>query len=510
MSERLIGGDTGFVAVERPRSVAEVVAAVRRAAAQGHPLYPVSTGRNWGYGGKDAVVPGGVLLDLSGMREIRNSAEISAANPVALIEPGVTQGQLHEFLAANCPDLMFNVTGSARETSIIGNALDRGVGYMGPRRDDLFALEVVTGTGEVIKTGFRRLGDQSPLSSCHPYGLGPMLDGLFFQGNFGIVTSACFKLMPRPPCQVGVSVSLGDVVNLAKFIDVLAALKREKVMGSVTHIGNMERTRSSLLYGISSYLSEACGMSADRVAAEAQRALELVAPFEWTSLGGIWGTAAQVRAAVAEVKSRLRGIGKVMVIRDAQLNLAFSLLHRLRVLPWARANAAAISAIRPLNGLAAGIPTDAAVENLLWQYGGLSHGAARFDESRCGIIYTSPALPMDGEFVVDVVGGMKRISLAHEFEFYVTINIETDSSLVAISNILFDKGDAAQVERAKKCASELHAYIRSRGLEVYRARTDMMSGLVATGDPYWELLGGLKRVMDPANVIAPQRYNLAG
>lgn len=508
MSERVRGGNARYAALVKPQSVADVVAAVRRAGAEGRSLYPVSTGRNWGYGGRDAVVPGGVLLDLSGMREIRNAAEISRTNPVAVIEPGVTQGQLHEFLAANSPDLMFNVTGSARETSIIGNALDRGVGYMGPRRDDLFALEVVTGTGDVIKTGFRRLGDQSPLSTCHPYGLGPMLDGLFFQGNFGIVTSACFKLMPRPPCQVGVSVSLGDVANLAKFIDVLAALKRERVMGSVTHIGNMERTRSSLLYGISSYLSEACGMSAEQVAAEARRALEVVAPFEWTSLGGVWGTPAQVRAAIAEVKSRLRGIGKVMVIRESQLNLAFGILHRLRFLPWARANAAAISAIRPLNGLAAGIPTNAAVDNLLWQYGGLNLGADNFEESRCGIIYTSPALPMDGGFVVDVVGGMRRISLAHGFDFYVTINIETDSSLVAISNILFDKSDMAEAERARTCALQLHAYIKSRGLEVYRARTDMMGEVAVAGEPYWELLRGLKQTLDPANVIAPQRYNL--
>ena len=73
--------------------------------------------------------------------------EYIVTNPVAVIEPGVTQMQLYDFLQNHCPELTFNVTGSGKETSIIGNALDRGVGYIGPRREDLFGLEIVLGTG---------------------------------------------------------------------------------------------------------------------------------------------------------------------------------------------------------------------------------------------------------------------------------------------------------------------------------------------------------------------------
>ena len=51
------------------------------------------------------------------------------------------------------------------------------------------------------------------------------------------------------------------------------------------------------------------------------------------------------------------------------LALGYKLMHGLRFMPWARANAAAIAAIRPLHGLAEGIPTDAAIDNLLWRFG---------------------------------------------------------------------------------------------------------------------------------------------
>jgi len=473
------------------------------------PLYPISTGLNWGYGGRNPVVPGAVILDLSGMRGIRNADSISLANPVAVLEPGVTQGQLQEFLRQRAPGLSFNVTGSARETSIIGNSLDRGVGYLGPRREDLFGLEVVTGTGELLQTGFRRLGESSPLAHTHPYGLGPMLDGLFFQGNFGIVTSACFRLLPRAPRQVAVSLSLRRAEDLGRLIDELALLKREGVMGSVTHIGNKARTHASLMYGISAYLERDCGMTPATVPQEAARALALVAPYEWTSLGGVSGTAGQVRAALRHIKSRLRGLARVMVVDDRKLALGYGVMHGLRWFAPARANAAAIAAIRPLHGLAAGQPTDAAVDNLLWRFGRAELPAAQLDESDCGVLFINPALPMNGAFAAEVARRMVEIAAGFGHELYLTLNIETATSLVAVANLLYDRSEPSEVTRAQRCADALLAYIHAQGLEVYRARADMMADVVDAESPYWQSVRGLKAVFDPDNIIAPGRYNIA-
>lgn len=258
-------------AVYRPGSVAEVRELVRRARADRVALYPVSRGLNWGYGSRSPVVADGAIVALSAMNRILNADQISATNPVAVIEPGVTQRQLYELLRTRCPELTFNVTGAGGDTSILGNALDRGVGYFGPRREDLFGLEVVCGSGAVIRTGFRRLGESSPLAHSHPYGLGPMLDGLFSQGNFGIVTSACFRLLPRRPREVVVSLALRRESDLGPFIEELARLKREGLMGSVTHVGNQARTHATLLFGTTRYLERECGLSAERALEEARR-----------------------------------------------------------------------------------------------------------------------------------------------------------------------------------------------------------------------------------------------
>ena len=496
-------------AVHQPGTVGEVVRLVEAARASGTALYPVSTGFNWGYGSRSPVTAGCDLVDLGQMNRILNAEQISLANPVAVIEPGVTQRQLHDFLLQHCPELTFNVTGSSQHTSLLGNALDRGVGYFGPRREDVFGLEVVCGSGQVLRTGFRRLGEDSPLAHSHPYGLGPMLDGLFFQGNFGIVTSACFRLMPRRPYEVAVSFALQPGQELAAFIDVLANLKREGLLASVTHIANRARTHATLASGITAYLKDQCEVAEEQLFTEMQAVLDLVAPGEWTSLGGITGNQRQVEAMIAEITTRMGSLARVKTVTAARIDAGYAVAHRLRAVPWARTQAAMLAAIRPLHALALGAPTDVAVDNLLWRFGQGDLGARQLDQSRCGLLFINPALPMDGKFNAAITQEFEAIAARHGHELYVTLNIETATSMVAVINLLFDRSDEAQVAQAHRCADELLVHIRARGLELYRARADLMGDLVARDPAYWATVRALKDQFDPDNIIAPGRYNIA-
>eukprot|EP01034_Spumella_vulgaris_P030123 gene30124-37286_t len=96
-------------AVLRPHTRGEVEALVRIAAARRIALYPVSTGRNWGYG--DACAPGAgqVIVDLSGMNRIR---EVDARLAYVVIEPGVTQQQLSQYLLSEDLPLWMDSTGA--------------------------------------------------------------------------------------------------------------------------------------------------------------------------------------------------------------------------------------------------------------------------------------------------------------------------------------------------------------------------------------------------------------
>lgn len=180
-----------------PANVAQVQAVVRIAGAYRIPLFPISTGKNFGYGGPSPNVNGSIVVDLKRMDRV---LEVDDKRHFALVEPGVSYFDLYREIEQrgakvwiDCPDPGWG--------SPVGNALERGVGYtMGHFRDHFGAhcgIEAVLPNGEVMRTGMGALpGSQSWQE--YKYGFGPDPAGLFAQGNFGIVTKMGFRLMPAP------------------------------------------------------------------------------------------------------------------------------------------------------------------------------------------------------------------------------------------------------------------------------------------------------------------------
>lgn len=180
-----------------PENVEQVQAVVRVAHRHKVPLFPISTGKNFGYGGPSPNVTGSVVLDLKRLNRV---LEVDDKRHFALVEPGVSYFDLYRHieerglaLMIDCPDPGWG--------SPIGNALERGIGYTMPQFRDHFGascgLEVVLPNGELMRTGMGALPGAQTWQE-YRYGFGPDPAGLFAQGNFGIVTKMGFRLMPRP------------------------------------------------------------------------------------------------------------------------------------------------------------------------------------------------------------------------------------------------------------------------------------------------------------------------
>lgn len=180
-----------------PASVEQVQAVVRIAGRYGIPLFPISTGKNFGYGGPSPNVHGSVVVDLKRMNRV---IEIDGVRNFAIVEPGVSYFDLYRAIQekglklwVDCPDPGWG--------SPIGNSLERGIGYTMPfYRDHIGAsmgLEAVLANGEVLRTGMGALPGAQTWAE-YRYGFGPDPAGLFAQGNFGIVTKMGFRLMPQP------------------------------------------------------------------------------------------------------------------------------------------------------------------------------------------------------------------------------------------------------------------------------------------------------------------------
>lgn len=124
-----VADKTYFVssAVVAPRNVAEVQAIVRLCNEFEIPIWPFSIGRNIGYGGSAPRVPGSIGLDMG--RNMRKVLEVNEDGAYAVVEPGVTFMDLHNYLVEhNLRDKMWIDTPDLGGGSVVGNTIERGVG----------------------------------------------------------------------------------------------------------------------------------------------------------------------------------------------------------------------------------------------------------------------------------------------------------------------------------------------------------------------------------------------
>lgn len=493
-------------AVLRPGSAAEVRQVVQIANQFRIPLHPISYGRNWGLGSRLPVRDHALVLELSRLNRIR---EVNVTGHYAVVEPGVTQGQLYDHLQTHHLPLMINVTGSARGTSLIGNALERGIGYFASRADSLSGLEVVLGNGEFLRTGFGHLAGALTTYAYRP-GIGPDLGGLFAQSNFGIVTAAGVDLMPKPEASTVVIAKIDREEKLGPFIDALANLRRREIVQTVFHIGNRERTRIALgplVYDQLAQLDPALDPQTRRQ--QAERLIDAAGFGPWSAVGGIMGSTGQLRVIRREIRRALRGIARTLFITDQLTRAAEALSRPLAFIPWVRNKRVMLKAVDPLAGLARGIPTDETIKSVWWPLGEPPRSAGQDpDQSDCGLLFCVPILPADGRAVLSAVNLVREVYGRQGFVPYITFNLVDSRSVESVINMAFNRLLPERVAAAHAANDQLTAGFIRRGYPPYRIGVQHMDLVVDPNDTFWQLVGDLKQVFDPNHVISPGRYNL--
>ena len=222
--------DQQIPAIIYPGSTEEVQKCVQIANEFLVPIYPISRGRNWGLGSKVPVHSGCVLMDLRRMDRI---IEFNDELGYITVQPGVTFQSVYNHQQANDATHFLATGGGPPDASVLGNFIERGTGLgeFGERPRHICNMTVVSGRADVVRTGFSQREPSAELSSVTNWGIGPSIDGLFFQSNFGIVTEATVWLTPCPEdffSFVGVIKSETQMQNSVK---VLRNLIKQKVVG---------------------------------------------------------------------------------------------------------------------------------------------------------------------------------------------------------------------------------------------------------------------------------------
>ena len=221
-----------------PYTVEEVQAVVRTANRYRVPIYPISTGKNLGYGGSAPNLSGSVVLDLKRMNRV---LEVNERNASVLVEPGVSYFDLYRHFQEHGHKLWIDVPDPGWG-SLIGNAVDHGGGYTQPQFRNHFdahcGMEVVLPDGDLLRTGMGALPGSGSWQE-YKYGIGPWIDGLFSQSNYGIVTKMGFWLMPEPDAYLSGTVSVPKNDDLIPLVDILNFLENSGVVNGMPQLGSM-------------------------------------------------------------------------------------------------------------------------------------------------------------------------------------------------------------------------------------------------------------------------------
>ncbi len=200
-------------AVVFAESTAQVSRLLRFASENKIPV--TARGAGYGYVGGCVPVYGGIVISFARMNRIK---EISFADAVAIVEPGVITGNLQgvarEQRLFYPPD-----PASLKDCSIGGNVATNAGGprclKYGVTRNYVIGLEVVLANGDVLRTGGR----------VHKNKTGFDLIGLFVgsEGLLGIVTEITLKLLPLPPARATLAAAFDKMSTAAATVQQIFA-----------------------------------------------------------------------------------------------------------------------------------------------------------------------------------------------------------------------------------------------------------------------------------------------
>jgi 4-cresol dehydrogenase (hydroxylating) len=448
-----------------PGSTEELQAIVRAANEYRVPLWPISRGKNMGYGGAAPRLRGSVIVDLGRMKRI---IEVNADLGYCVVEPGVSFYDLYDHLQEHRIPLWMSVPGNSWG-SVLGNALERGQGTHGDHSANLCGLEVVLADGSLVRTGMGAMRN-SATWPLFRYGYGPCWDQMFCQSNFGIVTRMALWLMPEPETAVGLSIELPRREDLVWAVDALAPLRMHQVLQRNANITNWlgragVRTRRAEWYQGSG------SMPIDAI-------LSMLGSLDI----GWWHVGCNISGFAGPVEATLR------VVQDAfarHTEIPFKLVR------WSRG--------QPGPAPGQGVPSVMALRSLDW-YGG----------SGAHLIF-SPVLPPDGG---KLFAQYERAEQAfHEFGFDYYGGFTLAERYVINSNgIIFDRGHATMPAQAHGLFERLLHDAAAAGYAEYRTHLSFMDAVQDSFDfnthALRKLNSAVKDALDPNGVLAPGKQGI--
>lgn len=450
-------------------TVEQVQGVVKICNAHKIPIYTISTGRNFGYGSAAPVQRGQVILDLKKMNKI---IKIDPDMCTALVEPGVTYQQLYDHIQENNLPLMLSFPAPSAIAGPVGNTMERGVGYT-PYGEHFMmqcGMEVVLANGDVYRTGMGGVKGSNTWQ-IFKWGYGPTLDGMFTQANYGITTKMGFWLMPKPPAFKPFEVIFENEEDIVEIVDLLRPLRMSQTIPNSVVIANILWEASSAHVRRSKYLTET-GHTPDNVLRQIQKDTGMGA---WNLYAALYGTQEQVDVNWKIVSDVFKKHGKGRIVTQEQAGNTQPFKYRAELM--------------------SGVPNLQEFGLYNWRGGG-------------GSMWFAPVSEARGSECEKQAQMAKRILHKHGLD-YVAEFIVAPRDMHHVIDVLYDRNNPGETQRADVCFNELLDEFEKEGYAVYRVNTRFQERVARSYGPVKrDVEHAIKRALDPNNILAPGRSGI--
>ncbi len=443
-------------AILKPANREQVATCLRIASYHQVPVYPVSTGRNWGYGSRVAPHSGCVLLSLAALQSIQ---AFDALTGRVRVEPGVTFQQLHAFLRECGAAFQPPHTGSGQHTSIVGNILERGVGK-GLYEDmaaHVHACEAILPNGTTLHTNADAAG--------------PALFGLLPQNNLAVVVEVTLQLQAAP--------------RLSQILSFAVPGGTTDVLPTLRHLQSVNQRQAPRL--------QLAFLNDYRVATQvtqfphATHDPHMAVPRPWLQTcmqawdGAPW-------------------IGACTLWADDEDELAW----RRHALTSALGPLGLTPQMEPAQDNTLMTLDDDGLRCAYWRKTFAMPSTPDLDRDRCGVIWIAPIASIAAPQWQTLLLELESTTLAHGLEPAMALRCAPTGSVRLILGLFFDRDLDGADQRALQCQSALLTVLRRCGVNHYRHT--LLDGAPNLDPGVHAVVASLKNHFDPHGVLAPRRY----
>jgi len=441
--------------VVMPDSVEEVQEVLRLANRERIAVIPYTGGSN--VGGLTIPLKGGIVLDL---RRMNRLIELNEEDRYIIVEPGFNFGDLRRLLDKKYPHLWYSFARCPSSSSIMANALLWGMGYnlnaMGTNTDMVSGMEVVLPTGEVVKIGSCSVSpywsNRAPL---------PDLCGLFFgwEGTTGVVTKIALQLWPRQPLHQNKLLTITGIRPTCTFLRKLGQTGVCEFLGLPFDIAQASENKTTWLER---------NKNKDVFVSVLQKEERASATYDRPPGPDMFMATLSLHADTEDELKVKKALIDV-VIKEELKDTQFS--------------------ERP------------------WEWTDLSYLPIKSGTQRIGgltWIGTMGPISQWAKAVEKLLPVFDKYRLIRE----VALTGFRGGHYGMIRSVAgFNRSDPDEVERVRKCMREVAIVVLDCGFIPYKAPYWVVEEMMRRGDPNWvELLGRVKRMLDPNNIMNPGRY----